>query len=238
MDWLIPLTIGLVGSFHCVGMCGPIALALPLKDNNWISRIFSGSVYNVGRIFTYGILGFLFGLLGRGIQLAGFQRWISILLGIVMIISVLFPYLFRQKITFSTLFSGFAVRLIGNLKKLFSKRTYFSLFLIGLLNGLLPCGLVYVAVAGSINTGDVLNGMLFMVLFGAGTLPMLFAVSLIGNLISLKIRRRVNRIIPYFIVFLGILFILRGMSLGIPYVSPKAEKLVPGVMMKEGNCCK
>ena len=238
MDWLIPLTIGLVGSFHCVGMCGPIALALPLKDNNWISRIFSGSVYNVGRIFTYGILGFLFGLLGKGIQLAGFQRWISILLGIVMIISVLFPYLFRQKITFSTLFSGFAVRLIGNLKKLFSKRTYFSLFLIGLLNGLLPCGLVYVAVAGSINTGDVLNGMLFMVLFGAGTLPMLFAVSLIGNLISLKIRRRVNRIIPYFIVFLGILFILRGMSLGIPYVSPKAEKLVPGVMMKEGNCCK
>jgi len=238
MDWLIPLTIGLVGSFHCVGMCGPIAIALPLKDNNWISRIFSGSVYNVGRIFTYGILGFLFGLLGKGIQLAGFQRWISILLGIVMIISVLFPYLFRQKITFSTLFSGFAIRLIGNLKKLFSKRSYFSLFLIGLLNGLLPCGLVYVAIAGSINAGDVKNGILFMVLFGLGTLPLVLLVSLIGNVISLNMRRKVGKLVPYFIVILGVLFVLRGMSLGIPYVSPKAEKLVPKVMMKDVNCCK
>jgi uncharacterized protein len=238
MDWLIPVSVGLIGSFHCAGMCGPIALALPLKNNQWFSRIASGTVYNLGRIITYGLLGLLFGLLGKGFRLAGFQRWISILLGLIMIISVLFPFFFRQKFSLSGLFTGFASRLTTHLRKMFSQRSYSSMFSIGLLNGLLPCGLVYIAVAGSINSGSAGNGVLFMVLFGIGTIPMMLLISLIGNVISVKIRRNVTKIVPWFIVFLGILFILRGMSLGIPYVSPKAEKLVPKVMMKDGSCCK
>ncbi len=238
MDWLLPLSVGFAGSFHCAGMCGPIAIALPLKNGSRISILASGFLYNTGRIITYGIIGFLFGLLGKGIQMAGFQRWISILLGIIMILSVLAPYFIKQKITFTSLFSGFAHRLIGNLKKLLGRRTYFSLFSIGLLNGLLPCGLVYVAVALSINAGHAGRGTLFMILFGIGTLPVMMLVSMIGNVISLNVRKRVNRIVPYFIVLLGVLFILRGMSLGIPFVSPKAEKLAPKVEIKEGSCCK
>ncbi|MDO9615858.1 MAG: sulfite exporter TauE/SafE family protein, partial [Bacteroidota bacterium] len=104
MDFITPLTIGLIGSFHCIGMCGPIVVALPLKKHNLISKISEAVLYNSGRVVTYSILGILFGLLGRGIHMAGFQQWTSILLGAAMIISVLFPFFFREKITIGKLF--------------------------------------------------------------------------------------------------------------------------------------
>ena len=119
------------------------------------------------------IMGLLFGLLGQGIHMVGFQQWASILLGIALIVSVLFPYFFKQKLSLSNMVSGYAGRLINNLRSLFSQRSYPSLLLIGLLNGLLPCGLVYVAIAGAINTSTILSGALFMILFGLGTIPMM-----------------------------------------------------------------
>ncbi|WP_423129149.1 sulfite exporter TauE/SafE family protein [Gaoshiqia sp. Z1-71] len=237
-DLITPLTLGLLGSFHCIGMCGPIAVALPLRSHSWLSKISGGLLYNLGRTLTYALLGILFGLLGRGIQLAGFQQWTSILLGILMILSVLFPYFFRQKISIGNLFTGYAARLISNLQQLFRKHDWSSLFLIGLLNGLLPCGLVYVAVAGAINTNQVTDGALFMALFGLGTIPMLLAVSLTGNAISAGLRSKMRKLVPYFVVLLGILFVLRGLSLGIPYVSPKSEKLAPKTeVIHEESCC-
>jgi hypothetical protein len=219
-------------------MCGPIVVALPLKKHSLISKITGAILYNSGRVFTYSVIGILFGLLGRGIHLAGFQQWISILLGIAMIISVLFPYFFREKIVVGSLFSGFASRLIVRLKRLFTDRTYFSLLMIGILNGLLPCGLVYVAVAGAINSGTVVSGALFMLFFGIGTIPLLLMAILAGNLIGYQIRSKMLKIVPYFMFMLGVLFILRGMSLGIPYVSPTSEKLAPKAMVEKGSCCK
>jgi len=237
-DLITPLTIGLIGSAHCIGMCGPIAVALPLKDHNWISKIGGGILYNLGRTVTYGIMGLLFGLLGQGIHMAGFQQWSSILLGIALILSVWFPYFFKQKLNLTNLVSGYAGRLINNLRSLFSQRSYSSLLLIGLLNGLLPCGLVYVAIAGAINTSTILSGALFMILFGLGTIPMMLIVSLTGNAISTGLRNKLRKVVPYFIVLLGVLFILRGMSLGIPYISPKAEKLEIHTTMKaDDSCC-
>jgi len=238
MDFITPLTIGLIGSFHCIGMCGPIVVALPLKKHNLLSKIIGAILYNSGRVFTYSVIGILFGLLGRGIHLAGFQQWISILLGIVMIITVLFPYFFREKIAIGSLFSGFAARLIVRLKRLFTDRSYFSLLMIGILNGLLPCGLVYVAIAGAINSGTVVSGALFMVFFGIGTIPLLLVAILAGNLIGYQIRSKILKVVPYFVFLLGVLFILRGMSLGIPYVSPTSEKLAPQTTIEKGSCCK
>jgi len=238
MDFITPLTIGLIGSFHCIGMCGPIVVALPLKKHNLLSKITGAILYNSGRVFTYSVIGILFGLLGRGIHLAGFQQWTSILLGIVMIITVLFPYFFREKITIGSLFSGFASRLIVRLKRLFTDRSYSSLLMIGILNGLLPCGLVYVAVAGAINSGTVVSGAFFMMFFGIGTIPLLLVAILAGNLIGYQVRSKMLKIVPYFVFMLGVLFILRGMSLGIPYVSPTSEKLAPKAMVEKGSCCK
>jgi len=238
MDIITPLTIGIVGSLHCMGMCGPIVVALPLKNQNTFTKILGAVLYNSGRVATYGMLGVLFGLLGKGIHMAGFQRWTSIILGVAMIISVLFPFIFREKITVGNLLAGAASRLIVRLKKLFASRSYHSLILIGLLNGLLPCGLVYVAIAGAINTGSVISGSLFMILFGVGTIPLLLLASLASDAIGQRVRSKMQRAVPYFVFFLGVLFVLRGMSLGIPYISPTAEKLAPKEMVEKGSCCK
>lgn len=238
MDFITPLTIGIVGSLHCIGMCGPIVVALPLKNQNLLSKILGAVLYNSGRVATYGLLGVLFGLLGKGIHMAGFQQWTSIILGILMIISVVFPFVFREKITVGNLLAGMASRLIVRLKKLFATRSYRSLLLIGLLNGLLPCGLVYVAIAGAINSGSVFSGSLFMVLFGVGTIPLLLLASLASDTIGQRIRSKMQRAVPYFVFMLGVLFILRGMSLGIPYISPTSEKLAPKEMVEKGSCCK
>ena len=222
MDFWQPLIIGLLGSFHCMGMCGPIAVSLPLKENTWRTKVFSGVLYNLGRVLTYIFLGLLFGLLGLGIHIWGFQQWVSIAVGAIMILGVAFPILFHgSKLTggLDNLFSGFK-KFFG---RFFGFRTYLSTFVIGLLNGFLPCGLVYIALAGALVSTSPLNGALYMMIFGLGTIPALLSLSLLGNVISLTFRRGVQKLLPFFILLIGILFVLRGMNLGIPYISPKMD---------------
>lgn len=235
---LTALTIGLVGSLHCIGMCGPIAVALPIGRKSWSDRFIGTTLYNLGRAITYGLIGALFGLLGKGLHLAGLQQWASIAMGIVMIVSVIFPVVFREKIQIGKLTTGYSVRLISRFRELFGKHSHRNLLIIGLLNGLLPCGLVYVAVAGAVNTNDVLTGALFMMVFGLGTTPVMMAISLLGSIISAGLRSKLANVVPVFIVMLGIVFILRGMALGIPYISPKSQMLTPEKEMKvKGSCC-
>ena len=217
--------LGVMGSFHCAGMCGPIALTLPLHGKTFYQKTFGGLLYNSGRIITYGIMGFLFGLLGHGIRLLGFQQKISVVMGLLMIVAVFFPALFKyqskKEITW--------FRIIGRLKKsmgrLFSVKSFSSLFFIGIMNGLLPCGLVYISIAGAIAAGNPVEGALYMMLFGLGTLPMMMGISLAGNAMGLAIRQRINKIIPVLVVVVGLLFILRGLDLGIPYLSPERQMI-------------
>jgi len=230
------LTIGLVGSLHCIGMCGPIAVALPLGKKGWGYRVFGGVTYNVGRIISYALLGAVFGLLGQGIEMAGLQKWASILIGAVMVLSVVFPALFKGKVKIEQIFFGYAGKMIGKFRKLFAISSIPSLFTIGILNGLLPCGLVYVAIAGAINTNSFYDGIFFMIFFGLGTLPVMLAIPLLGNMIGQKVRRKFSGILNVFIVILGVLFILRGLSLGIPYISPPDKMLKPHEkMMMHGS---
>ncbi|MFZ4523679.1 MAG: sulfite exporter TauE/SafE family protein [Bacteroidales bacterium] len=223
MDFWQPLVIGLLGSFHCMGMCGPIVISLPLKENSWQTKIISGLLYNLGRVSTYMVLGLVFGLMGMGIHIWGIQQWVSIGVGGMMILSVAFPILFHgSKLTGSLdrLFSGFK-KLFG---KFFGFRTYLSVWTIGLLNGLLPCGLVYIALAGALVSTTPANGALYMMFFGLGTIPSMLALALLGNVISMAFRRRVQKAIPFLILLIGVLFVLRGMNLGIPYISPKMDQ--------------
>jgi sulfite exporter TauE/SafE len=215
-------------------MCGPIAIAIPLSDRSWIARISGGLLYNTGRALTYALLGLIFGLAGMGLSLGGMQQWASIALGGIMILSVLAPRILRL---------GDAGRRIGDLAagklkalfgRLFRLRTFGSLLALGLLNGFLPCGLVYVALAGALVSGTAGSGALFMFLFGLGTLPMMLGISLAGNLLSSRFRARVSRIVPWFIIVLGLVFILRGMNLGIPYLSPELKKDAGRTTME---CC-
>lgn len=225
MEFLIAaFTLGFLGSFHCIGMCGPIALALPLSSSSKWARVLGALLYNLGRSFTYAVFGIVFGLLGKSFVIAGFQQSISIFLGVLILIIVLFPE--RSMSRFQ--FSGKLYNLINKLKSkfthLFSQKNYYSLFLIGLLNGLLPCGLVYLGVIGAIATGDAIQGALFMVLFGLGTLPAMFSLALISNQISISFRSKIRKAVPFFVSAMAVLLILRGLNLGVPYVSPKLSK--------------
>ena len=196
--------IGLMGSFHCAGMCGPIAIALPLHGNTMPQKIFGGVLYNIGRTITYGIMGAIFGLLGQGIQMIGFQQKVSVVMGAIMIISVFFPAIFKNQYNLDKSWFSFVGKLKKSIGQLFTVRSFSSLFFIGMLNGLLPCGLVYMAIAGAIGMGTVLNGALYMILFGLGTIPMLLAISLAGNIISLAVRKKINKLIRVLVVVVGI----------------------------------
>jgi len=234
------VSFGLVTSLHCIGMCGPIALAIPLNSESKSLKILGALLYNIGRALTYAIMGAIFGLVGKGFEMAGFQKWVSITIGAIMVLFVLFPGFYKNR--FDVTKGTFSF--VGNLKirmgKLLKKKGLVSLFLFGLLNGLLPCGMVYAALAGSVVAGSSASGALFMFIFGLGTLPMLFVISMMGNTISLKLRKKITKLIPAAIMFFGILFILRGLGLGIPYISPPDKKLhVPEkTEMKEHGCCK
>ena len=227
------LILGIAGSLHCVGMCGPIALSLPLRGGTILQKIWGGTLWSFGRILTYSIMGGLFGLVGSGFKMLGYQQVISIIIGGMMILSVFLPALFKN-------FTSGSITALFNpirrgMQQLFKERNNRALLLIGIFNGLLPCGLVYMAVAGAIATADFVYAVLYMALFGLGTLPLLLVVSLLGNVISLSLRKTISKVVPVVIVGLGIIFILRGLSLGIPFLSPPAEKLSPKTHMSVQN---
>jgi hypothetical protein len=237
MDFGIIITalgVGLITSFHCAGMCGPIALALPLKSDSRISKLLGSLLYGFGKALTYAVIGLMLGAFGQGLALGGIQRWISIVMGAVIMLSVFFPGLLKNPLT-SEKTDSVTGKIRIRLGYLFSKRTYFALFLIGLLNGFLPCGPIYAAAGGALATGNLITGSLFMFAFGIGTIPMLSAISIIGNRIGTEIRKKMARLVPVTIVVLGMLFIMRGMSLGIPFVSP-AEKILHVPDKKDINC--
>ncbi|MCU0359213.1 MAG: sulfite exporter TauE/SafE family protein [Bacteroidia bacterium] len=215
------ITLGLLGSFHCLGMCGPIALALPIHQQNSLQKFFSVLLYNVGRALTYGVFGVFFGLLGQGFFVGGFQQALSVGIGALILISVLYSMLFSKGLFKVNTINGFVFKLKSKFAELFRLKSTSAIFLIGLLNGLLPCGLVYIAIAGATATGNYLNGALFMFAFGLGTIPMMLSVSLFGQFIQLKYRNILRKAVPVFVSVMAILMILRGLNLGIPYVSPK-----------------
>lgn len=212
--------MGMLGSFHCVGMCGPLALSLPLKNDSAATKFFGAMLYNSGRIVTYAAFGLVFGLIGKSVALFGYQQWLSVILGICILVYLLLP----KKITAvknKNRVLDFFEKLRLALGQLFFKKTRSSLFAIGLLNGLLPCGLVYMAAAGAVATGDLLSSVLFMAFFGLGTLPVMWSIAFFGNYVSMGIRQRIRKLYPYMMMLMACLLILRGMGLGIPYVSPK-----------------
>ncbi len=218
------LVFGFLTGFHCVGMCGPIAVSLPIKSNSWYSRTYSALIYNFGRIVTYSVMGLLFGMVGQGLRLAGMQQWLSIAIGSAMILSVFFPLLFNSVAAKSPLFSLVNI-LKAKLGLLFGKKTYSSLFLIGLLNGLLPCGPVYVAIGLSLAAGNAINGMFYMALFGLGTVPIMLGLNLLGNFVTAPIRKYMRKAVPVFILVIGVWFVLKGLGLGVHLVSPPDHKL-------------
>ena len=227
------LLFGLMSSFHCIGMCGPIAMMLPLDRSNPTKKIIQISTYHLGRLLSYSILGLVFGILGKGFFLAGFQQQLSIAVGITIILITLIP----EKTFAKYNFSKPIYRLISSVKtrlgQQFKKKSFGSIFMIGVFNGLLPCPMVYVALFGAIAMQTPTLGMLYMFLFGLGTLPLMTLVVLLSTILQFKFRFILQKILPILAVIIGILFILRGLGLDIHYLSPSTMDL----FVKENADC-
>jgi uncharacterized protein len=211
--------LGSISSFHCVGMCGPLALSLPLASHSRAQKALGIVLYNLGRVTTYSFIGLMFGFLGRQVFIAGFQQIFSIIAGVLIL-----GFFVMAK--FNKRFSGF-----GGVNYFYTKvqtlvagflriRRMGGFYLTGLANGLLPCGMVYLAITGAMASSNPWHGMEFMAAFGLGTMPALMLLSFAGFIISIQARTFLRKLTPYAFLLMGALLVMRGLNLGIPFISP------------------
>lgn len=215
------LGIGLLGSFHCVGMCGPIALVLPIRSDSKIERLFLIVLYNLGRATSYALLGLILGFVGNKFIAFGSQRVFTISIGILLLIYFIGSKYFKFKLPY---FSQFNYKIKAKISQfLHSSPSPQNLFGVGIVNGLLPCGLVYLALGSALSLGNPLYSAALMIMFGLGTFPLMMSVMLFHKMIPISIRSKFQKMVPIFVLFTISLIILRGLNLGIPYLSPHIE---------------
>lgn len=236
MGWIVlaGLMLGLASNFHCLGMCGPIALAVPVnRKNNW--TILGGALqYNLGRILIYSVLGVIIGSIGITINTFGILQWLSIIAGAGLIL-----YAWKKYFTIglSNVFPKIGLNSFLNkyLGTVIRSKSPFRLLFLGSINGLLPCGMVYVALLNALTAGDLLGSGLAMTAFGLGTLPAMMLVVFLANRITTQTRIRMNKAIPYLLTVVGVLIVLRGLNLNIPYISPSIKLKTQETIKTEKN---
>ncbi|WP_121812302.1 sulfite exporter TauE/SafE family protein [Mucilaginibacter kameinonensis] len=223
----IAFFIGLFGSVHCIGMCGPLAFAVPVSQNRWWLIVTDKVLYNIGRIITYTFLGLLIGLVGKQLWLYGLQQGISLLSGALIIMAGLSRLFKLRRLSQMSRFPA----ILSPVNKLlqYALKHKAGHLVIGLLNGFLPCGFVYLALVGAVNSPSPADAAAYMFWFGTGTFPLMLAATVSSGFVGPAIRRRINKIMPYLMVCLGFWFILRGLNLNIPYLSPAKQSSGIGV---------
>jgi sulfite exporter TauE/SafE len=212
--------LGILGSLHCIGMCGPLVMSMPFHKvqdgKNYLATLY----YHIGKAITYSLFGLLAGSIGKGFAFFKWQQTLSIIAGIALLLITLFPYLKNKIEVAKPIKEGF-----NKLFSLVSQQTelkYFFAF--GFLNGFLPCGLVYTALAAATVTSSPFNGMIFMFFFGLGTIPSLTSIILFQHKISMNARKYFSKSAFYISIIIGVLLLLRGFNLGIPYISPQLNQ--------------
>lgn len=231
--FITALVFGLISSLHCIGMCGPIALMLPLDHHNPTRKALQIMTYHLGRMTSYATLGFIFGSLGQGLYLAGIQQELSIVAGIAILILVVIPEGVLARYSFSQPLYRAVGAIKARLGLQLRKKGFDAIYLLGLFNGFLPCGLVYAALFGAVTVQNPLGGALYMAVFGLGTAPLMSALVYVQTFFTVPIRNKVRKFIPWATAVIAILFILRGLGLGIPYVSPSSISLF---VQSSSNC--
>jgi hypothetical protein len=230
VEFFAGMLLGLAGSLHCIGMCGPLILIFPFNTNSKIVGYFQNVLYHFGRIFIYCILGLLFGFVFQIVDLKYFEQYFSLAIGGLFLILWYREFFGKQKVNQGALQRG-VLRLFG---KAMQSQSLLGMFLAGMLNGLLPCGLVYGALLAAFGTGSTEGSFIFMLGFGLATIPSLMLVYSLKNIITVKLRNHLSKFLPWWLLLLGVWFLLRGLNLGIPYLSPKIHPH----SVRESSCCK
>jgi sulfite exporter TauE/SafE len=188
------------------------------------------ALYHFGRISIYALMGVILYSF-KSVFNPHIQQYVSIIIGALLLIAGILSFLpntgFRNKLPWS----GYVQKKIG---RFMVKPSLYGLFLAGVLNGLLPCGLVYMALAASVNAAAPIDAALSMYAFGIGTMPMLVGITIFKSRLRLQYST-LKKMVPAVMLFFGCLFILRGLNLGIPYLSPKVE--VTAHHEVKANCC-
>ena len=218
----IGFLMGLIGSVHCIGMCGPLTMALPFSQHKSIFKYISMLLYHVGKISSYAILGLIVGFFGKQIFVINAQQHLSIIIGMLMVVYVVWVYLVKLNTKFNPL-QFIQLPVLKALSKLFNNKHVVVFILLGFLNGLLPCGMVYLALGSAMSTANPMNASMFMAFFGLGTMPALLMLALGSQFVGFTLRRKLQTVLPLFIFGMGVVLILRGLNLGIPMVSPHIE---------------
>ncbi|HHB78172.1 MAG TPA: sulfite exporter TauE/SafE family protein [Saprospiraceae bacterium] len=221
MIWWAALLIGLTGSLHCAGMCSPIALMIPISKERKIASFLTLTVYNIGRTITYVLLGFLVGFFAKGMDLTGLQNYFSIFMGVFLVIVFLFSINVEGWLANLSFYRKVNQFISKGMKWAYQsserghqKNPFLSALTIGLANGLLPCGLVYLAIAGALTTAGPKEGMIFMAFFGLGTFPMMTFIPIFVKSAGQKFRFQARQYIPYLLLLMAAMFIYRGMEMG------------------------
>ena len=226
MIWAAALLMGLASGLHCIGMCGPLSMAIPVPAHSKLSRPLALGIYHFSRIIVYMMLGFVAALLGLSILKPEHQQWLSIALGLMVVIMAWFPALI-SRMRWSP-----AQAILGKIKSGFHqymRNGNASGFLVmGALNGLLPCGMVYLAIASSLLNGEAVSSAYFMMFFGMGTLPTVYFMPLIASGLFRHFNIRAGKLFPVVMTMVGLVLMLRGMGLGIPYLSPEFQLTAQG----------
>ncbi len=224
------LVMGLAGSLHCAGMCGPIMLVMPFQRLSGLKKWVGIGLYHAGRVSVYALMGgVLFSF--RELFQPQMQQMVSILLGALLLLVGISSLIPTNRLRIRLPWTGFVQQQLG---KFMGRPGLASLFLTGSLNGLLPCGLVYMALSAAVNADTTAGAMATMFTFGLGTVPMLISLVLLKGRIGILNDGRLKSLIPVIALFFGAIFILRGLNLGIPYLSPKVTIEQSGI---EAACC-
>ncbi|MCB0696785.1 MAG: sulfite exporter TauE/SafE family protein [Chitinophagaceae bacterium] len=221
--------MGLTGSLHCAGMCGPIIWVMPFQQLSGFKKWLGIALYHVGRITVYAALGVLL-FSFKSMFNPQLQQYVSIVLGGTLLIAGIISF-FPGKLTIRLPWTGFVQRGLAGFMR---HPGMTSLFFTGMLNGLLPCGLVYMALSASVVAPTALNAAVLMYAFGFGTAPMLIALTIVKDRARLMHAGHFRKFVPVVMLFFGSLFVLRGMNLGIPYLSPKVQMQQNEV---KAQCC-
>lgn len=221
--YISALVLGLSSSLHCLGMCGPLVAAVPMKTSTKYGQLFGMMQYHVGKTFTYAVLGVVIGFVGMSVQTLKWMQLLSIASGLLIVVFAWAKYIkFKSRNKIQQLYTRFSSR---TLSKLFQSKIPFKPLFFGVINGLLPCGLVYIALLNSLLAGNPFSSAIAMVFFGIGTVPILTVARFVSN----KIQWKTNRITPILITLVGLMVVFRGLNLGIPYLSPKIETQSPKI---------
>lgn len=220
------LLLGFAGSFHCLGMCGPIALSISGRTDLNKGRFIHQLLYFSGKTFTYGVMGLIFGLFGQGLVLAGFQQGLSVAMGVIMLSLVIVSLVKAPWFHQNPLMIWLQNKLIPVFGLLFRRQHTFSSLYLGLLNGLLPCGLVYIGLTAAVATGNAIQSGIYMLVFGLGTMPVMLFFLIFAQQVSYNWRAKLRSLTPVLMTLVGTILILRGLNLGIPYISPMLDSLM------------